>query len=141
MAGCDDRTVSKLGRYGAAVGEAFQLRDDVLGVFGSPATTGKSNGGDLLERKATSVVVTAYQMADAPTRSRLAELMNTEDLDDAALQRWRNLIVATGAVQRIEEMISLRVAAARNMLADMAISDSVRDALAKSAAVCAERSE
>src|SRR5208337_3125116 len=134
MAGCDDRTLSQLGCYGAAVGEAFQLRDDVLGVFGSPATTGKPNGGDLLERKATSVVVTAYQMADAPTRRQLVELMNTEDLDDAALQRWRTLIVATGAVERIEEMISHRVTSSRNRLESVAIGESVRAALANMAA-------
>ena len=141
MADCDDRTSSQLGRYGAAVGEAFQLRDDVLGVFGSPATTGKPNGGDLLERKATSVVVTAYHMADAPTRRQLVELMDAEHLDDAALQRWRILIVATGAVERIEEMIIHRVASARNSLEDLAIGDPVRSALANMAAACAERSE
>ncbi len=141
MAGCDDRTLSLLGRYGAAVGEAFQLRDDVLGVFGSPATTGKPNGQDLLERKATSVLVTAYQMADAPTRRQFVELMNTEDLDDAALQRWRTLIAATGAMERIEDMISRRVASARNHLEGTAINDYVRAALANVAAACAKRSE
>ena len=46
-----------LAGYGDAVGEAFQMRDDVLGILGSPAVTGKPSGGDLTERKATSVVV------------------------------------------------------------------------------------
>src|ERR1700753_3771204 len=57
MSGCSDRTLSGLGRYGTALGEAFQLRDDLLGVFGSEATTGKPSGRDLVERKATSVVI------------------------------------------------------------------------------------
>ncbi len=141
MADCDDRTLSQLGRYGAAIGEAFQLRDDVLGVFGSPATTGKPNGRDLLERKPTSVVVAAYQMGDAPTRREFVELMNTEDLDDAALARWRILIVATGAVERIEEMISHRVTSARNHLEDIAISHPVRAALSNMAVACTKRSD
>ena len=47
MAGCDEHTLARLGEYGSALGEAFQLRDDILGIFGSPAATGKPNGGDL----------------------------------------------------------------------------------------------
>ena len=141
MADCDDRTLSQLGRYGAAVGEAFQLRDDLLGVFGSPATTGKPCGGDLLERKATSVVVTAHQLADPPTRQELIELMNREFLDNAALDRWKALIVATGAVQLVEEMISHRIASAHDSLSDMAIDGSVRTALAEMAAACTNRAE
>ena len=141
MAGCDDGTLSQLGRYGATVGEAFQLRDDMLGVFGSPATTGKPSGGDLLEHKATSLVVTAYQMADAPTRRQLVELMNSDDLDEAALNRFRTLIVRTGAVGRIEHMISELVVSARNDLDNMAIDDFIRAALANMAAACTERSE
>ncbi|PRC56664.1 polyprenyl synthetase, partial [Mycobacterium sp. ITM-2017-0098] len=75
LAGCDDRTLSALGDYGGAVGEAFQLRDDLLGVFGSPETTGKPAGSDLSARKATTVVAAAYQLAGGPQRRQLNELM------------------------------------------------------------------
>jgi len=141
MAGCDERLLWHLGHYGTAVGEAFQLRDDVLGVFGSPAVTGKPNGGDLLERKATSLVVSAYELADAATREELTELMHTGELDEAALDRWRALIAATGAVDRIEDMIACRLASARKHLADMPIGDSVRAALSDLAMACGERSQ
>lgn len=141
LAGCDDRTLSQLGRYGAAVGEAFQLRDDMLGVFGSPETTGKPNGGDLLERKATSVVVAAHRLADAPTRRELGELMHSDSLDDDVLERWKMLIVATGATQRVEDMISDRVSSARNALDDIAIDNSIRAALSDMAKVCTERAQ
>ncbi|ORV97927.1 polyprenyl synthetase [Mycobacterium kyorinense] len=141
MAGCSDRTLSQLGRYGAAVGEAFQLRDDILGIFGAPAVTGKPSGADLLECKATSVIVTAHQMADSPTRRELQDLMNGDDLDDAALDRCRALIAATGAVQRIEDMIGERLVLARNALADMAIDESVSAALVKMADYCTQRAQ
>jgi geranylgeranyl diphosphate synthase type I len=141
MAGCDDRTLSKLGRYGTAVGEAFQLRDDVLGVFGSTSTTGKPSGDDLIEHKPTSLVMAAHQLADAPTRRRLAELMNSDELDDDEVRRWRALIIETGAVEWIEKMITDRVASARNELSDMPIDESVRSALANMAAVCTERAQ
>lgn len=141
MADCDDRIVSQLGRYGAAVGEAFQLRDDVLGVFGSPATTGKPCGRDLLERKATSVVVAAHQLADPPARQELTELMNSESLDNHALDRCTALIVATGAVQLIEDMISHRITSALDTVSDMAINEPVKAVLAEMAGVCADRAE
>ncbi|MBI2695800.1 polyprenyl synthetase family protein [Mycobacterium nebraskense] len=141
MSDCDDRTVTQLGRYGAAVGEAFQLRDDVLGVFGSPAITGKPCAGDLLERKATSLVVTAHQLADPTTRAELTELMNGHVLDDDAVDRWKALIVATGAVEMIEEMISDRVASAREHLGDTSIDEPVRAALGEMAAACADRAQ
>jgi geranylgeranyl diphosphate synthase, type I len=141
MSGCGDRTVSGLGRYGEAVGEAFQLRDDLLGVFGAETVTGKPSGQDLIERKATSVVIAAHDLADPPTRRQLTELMNTGDLDHNALERWRTLIVTTGAVQRIEDMISSRVSSALNELDDLRIGEPVRAGLANMAAVCTERTE
>lgn len=141
MAGCDSYAVSQLGRYGAAVGEAFQLRDDLLGVFGSSARTGKPDGGDLLERKATSVIVTAQQMADPATRREMTELMRSDHLGESSLNRWKTLIATTGAVQRIEDMISEHVASAKKALADMAIDEALREALTNMATACTERDE
>jgi geranylgeranyl diphosphate synthase, type I len=141
MAGCGDRTLSGLGRYGTAIGEAFQLRDDLLGVFGSEAVTGKPSGRDLVERKATSVVIAAYQLADAPTRQQITDLMNDGELDDTAIDRWRTLIVTTGAVRWIEDLISDRVTSARDALDELPLDESVRAALATMAALCTERTE
>ncbi|MGO9154730.1 polyprenyl synthetase family protein [Mycobacterium sp.] len=139
MAGCAEHTLARLGEYGSAVGEAFQLRDDILGIFGSPATTGKPNGGDLLERKATSVMVAAHQMADVSTRRRFSELINSDQLDEADLDHWRSLIFATGAVQRIEELITDRVEIAQKALDSAGIDSSIRAALADMAGVCTRR--
>lgn len=139
MAGCGAHTLCQLGRYGRAVGEAFQLRDDVLGVFGSPAVTGKPGAIDLLERKATSVVVAAHQLADPATRRELTELANREGLGRDAIDRWKALIIGTGAVGLIEEMIGDRVASARAHLGDLPIEEPVRIALAEMAAACTDR--
>lgn len=139
MAGCDAATLVGLGEYGVAVGEAFQLRDDILGVFGSPATTGKPSGGDLRDRKATSLVVAAYEMADAATRRQFGELLRIDELDDDAVDRWRGLIVSTGAVQRIEELIAVRVQDAHEALADSNIDTVQRTALADMAGACTRR--
>ncbi len=138
MAGCNDQVLAALGDYGSAVGEAFQLRDDILGIFGSPTTTGKPNK-DLIERKATSVVVAAYELADGPARKQLRELMSSARLDDAALADWRALIVATGAVQWIEELIANRVESAQKALDCSVIDDPVTAALLDMAALCTQR--
>ena len=138
MAGCET-LIDTLGAYGSAVGEAFQMRDDMLGVFGSPAVTGKPAGGDLAERKATSVVVAAHRMADSVIRRQFAELMNAEELTDSDIAHWRMLIVATGAVDWIEELIAERVATAIEHICDDRIDDWVQSTLADMAAVCTLR--
>lgn len=138
MAGRDD-LIEPLGEYGTLVGEAFQLRDDVLGVFGSPDVTGKPAGGDLAERKATSIVVAAQKMADSTIRRQFTELMNAEELADSDIVRWRNLIVATGAPAWIEDLIDERVCAARDAISDNRFDDDVQAALAGMAEVCTKR--
>ena len=70
LSDCDGRVVSRLSGYGTAIGEAFQLRDDLLGVFGAPTVTGKPSGVDLSVHKATSVVVAAHQLADRTRANR-----------------------------------------------------------------------
>jgi geranylgeranyl diphosphate synthase type I len=139
MAGSSPRVLTLLGAYGEAIGEAFQLRDDLLGIFGSPTITGKPAGGDLFEHKATSVVVTAHHLADAALRRQLTELMSTPVLDDTDVARWRSLITATGAVDWIEQMINRRVTRALDWINAAPIDDLVRTALVAMAARCAER--
>jgi geranylgeranyl diphosphate synthase type I len=139
MAGSDERSLWLLGRYGTAVGEAFQLRDDLLGVFGTAAVTGKPVGGDMRERKATSVAVAAHHLADAPTRRQLAEVMNADHLDEADAERWRTMLVATGAVNRIEEMITERVATAMDLVYRLRVDEEVQSALASMVTACTAR--
>lgn len=138
MSGRDD-LLDALGAYGELVGEAFQLRDDILGVFGAPEVTGKPAGGDLAERKATSVVVMATRMADAGIRRQFTEFARADRLDADDIDRWRTLIVATGAVDRVEDMIGDRVADAVEQLSNAPIDDAVRAALTRMAAVCTLR--
>lgn len=139
LAGCDDDVLTLLSGYGEAVGEAFQMRDDLLGIYGSPRVTGKPAGADLSERKATTVVVAAYQLADNGLRRRLSELMGSAELDQSAVDQWRTLIAATGAVELIEQMIAERVAAALELLSSDRIDHGVRDALAEMALACSQR--
>lgn len=138
LAGCGPATLRSLGGYGAAVGEAFQLRDDLLGVFGSAAVTGKPDD-DLAAQKATSVVIAAHHLADSANRRQLSELMSARELDDNDLQRWRVLIVASGAVEWVERQIDSRLACALDWIDGGSIPDAPRAALSEMATACAER--
>jgi geranylgeranyl diphosphate synthase type I len=139
MAGCGPDVLDALAEYGTAVGEAFQLRDDLLGVFGSPSLTGKSAGTDLAEHKATSVVVAAHELAGPAVRRELAALMAAPDIDDAAAERWRDLIVASGAVQRIEELIGERLTRALDIVDGLDITGAPGKALSDMAVACTRR--
>lgn len=139
MAGCPAGVMAPLTGYGDAVGEAFQLRDDVLGIFGAPEVTGKPTGSDLLEHKATSVVVAAYRLADASLRRQLTQLMSTPDLDSADVAHWRSLIVTTGAVEWIEKLIDSRLTQALEWIDRGPLDPVIRTALVEMAAACTKR--
>ncbi len=139
MADCPGDVIDALSGYGVAIGEAFQLRDDVLGVFGSPSLTGKLARTDMEAHKATSVIVAAYELADPALRRQLSELMSIPEIDAAAVDRWRNLIVASGAVQWIEELIAERCRRALAILDSAIIPDAPRAALADMAVACTDR--
>jgi geranylgeranyl diphosphate synthase type I len=92
--------------FGLPLGEAFQLRDDVLGVFGDPAVTGKPAGDDLREGKRTYLVAAAFVVADEAAARQLSDGLGDPGLDEAGIRRLREIIIATGALDRTEERIA-----------------------------------
>ena len=142
LAGCDEEVMAVLGRYGEAIGEAFQLRDDLLGVFGAPQTTGKPTGTDLVARKATTVVVAGYQLAGGVQQRQFKEFMTAQQLSSDDVARWQSLISEVGTVQRIEDMIHRRFAAAVQALDSLdaaRLDTDARSALVAMASACTER--
>lgn len=117
--------------YGGAVGEAFQLRDDLLGVYGDPAVTGKPAGDDLRSGKPTLLLMTARRLATPAQRAELVRTLSASNHNDLDIDRLAQLIAATGAVDRIEDMIHARVTAARAAIHDAPIDRTARRALAE----------
>ena len=93
-------------RYGLPLGEAFQLRDDVLGVFGDPARTGKPAGDDLREGKRTYLVASAFELAGPADRAALAAGLGDRGLAPAGVDRLREIIEGCGALDRTERRIT-----------------------------------
>jgi geranylgeranyl diphosphate synthase type I len=115
--------------YGIPLGEAFQLRDDLLGVFGDPAVTGKPAGDDLREGKRTVLLACALDRA-TPAQSGLVErLLGDSELDLLGVAALREVIVDTGALDRVESMIGERTEASLAALEGSTVEDAAAGVL------------
>ncbi|MEV4539120.1 polyprenyl synthetase family protein [Asanoa sp. NPDC049518] len=139
LAGADQEALAALAAFGDPLGDAFQLRDDVLGVFGDPAVTGKSILDDLREGKPTVMMALARGSADRDQQRRLKELFGNPDLDPDGAAELRQVIIDTGALSRIEQMIKVRTDAALGALADAPVSAEALPVLTALAAEAVDR--
>jgi len=105
LAGRFDELAGPLSAYGLPLGEAFQLRDDLLGVFGDAAATGKPVGDDLREGKPTVLLALAHQRADR-AQLRVLNQVGRPDLTDAEIAELQDVVRATGAIGELENRIT-----------------------------------
>lgn len=91
--------------FGLPLGEAFQLRDDLLGVFGDPEHTGKPAGDDLREGKRTVLIAFADEQATPSQRDVMRRCLGDPHLSTTAVADLRQVIAETGARARVEELI------------------------------------
>ncbi|MFC6706403.1 polyprenyl synthetase family protein [Flexivirga alba] len=128
-AGADDATLSALSDYGLALGEAFQLRDDLLGVFGDPEQTGKPAGDDLREGKRTVLIAYALQGMNPMDLGRFRAVFGDPQIAPDDVVWLREKCVRTGAVDQTEKLIAAQADAARTALDTAQLTDEGRDAL------------
>ncbi|WP_114908186.1 polyprenyl synthetase family protein [Ornithinimicrobium murale] len=139
-AGAGTDTLTGLSAYGISLGEAFQIRDDVLGVYGDPQTTGKPAGDDLREGKRTVLIAHALVLGTEQDRATLLDLLGRPDLTDEQVTVCRDLLERVGAVSATEEMISATAGAALKALgATPGLTDEGRAALADLVAISTAR--
>ncbi|KRC61711.1 hypothetical protein ASE14_12845 [Agromyces sp. Root81] len=136
LGGASAASVARLGAIGRHLGVAFQLRDDVLGVFGSAEVTGKSALSDLREGKETLLV--AYARAH-PDWTRACQGFGSPELDEAGAARLRRAIESSGARDRVERLIDARCSAAIEAIAAAELPRSLQEALTGTARTCVER--
>lgn len=105
LAGASAADLEALSAFGLPLGEAFQLRDDLLGVYGDPATTGKPAGDDLVEGKRTVLVALALEGAGEADAALLDSSLG-RPLSDAEVDRLRTIITDSGAQTRVEALIA-----------------------------------
>jgi geranylgeranyl diphosphate synthase type I len=122
---------------------AFQLRDDLLGVFGDPAVTGKPAGDDLREGKRTLLLAIADERAAAQgrtaAREAVAAAVGDPDLDADGLDRVRGLLADLGAVQAVEQRIAALTGSALDALSAAEIEEPAASQLAELAVAATRR--
>jgi geranylgeranyl diphosphate synthase type I len=125
--------------YGIPLGIAFQLRDDVLGVFGDPTLTGKPVTDDLREGKRTVLVALAAERADSTQAALLDRCIGDPDLTEEAAQQVREVITGTGALAECEQLISVNLKEALEVLDGAPITAEAKSALADLAVAATAR--
>lgn len=118
-----------LASFGDAVGVAFQLRDDILGLFGDPAETGKGAADDLREGKRTLLVLRTLELASPAGREVIERVLGASSVDEAEVERVRQVVVDSGALAAVERLVDDRVRQAHGALASLP--DPARTALAR----------
>ncbi len=117
LAGAPEPLVEELGGFGDPLGRAFQVRDDLLGVFGDATVTGKSSASDLAEGKRTLLIAEAYARVDDDDRAMLDHHLGDPDLTDAQAGALRELIERCGAREAAERYVDASIDEARRALA------------------------
>lgn len=135
----DSPLAAALSRYGLPLGEAFQLRDDVLGAFGDPVATGKPAGDDLREGKQTVLIALAAQQATESQTKALRTGLGDARLDEAGVETLRSVIAQTGALAEVETRISELTQTALAALDEAPVTAEAREVLGELAVAATAR--
>jgi geranylgeranyl diphosphate synthase type II len=137
LAGAPEATIDALGAFGQQIGIAYQIIDDVLGVFGDAKTTGKTTIGDLREGKLTVMVAFA---AEQPEWHAVEHLFGDPDLDEDGAAVLRDVLTSTGARQHATLLAGDYANRAWEQLASPSIPQQLREELRPIVATVLERS-
>lgn len=117
LAGAPERSVEALSQAGERMGVLFQLKDDEIGLFGSPAQTGKPGGSDITEGKQTLYHVRLVRAASPSQRRRLARILGNQGANDREIEYVRSLVMELGVRDELSAEMT-RLAEEAHALAD-----------------------
>jgi geranylgeranyl diphosphate synthase type I len=130
LTGAGPQLVEALGRFGESLGLAFQLRDDLLGVFGDSSLTGKPVGDDLRDGKPTVLLALTTRRAPVDALPLLAKI-GTPTLTEEEVGAITQLCISTGAMREVSSRIDREVAEAHRVLQTASLAPEVSDSLAQ----------
>jgi geranylgeranyl diphosphate synthase type I len=129
LGGASEHLIAGLRAFALPLGNAFQLRDDILGVFGDPAVTGKPVGDDLREGKRTVLIALTMAAVSSETRESINAVLGNDAASEEEI-RWAQSVCETaGARAQVEARIDSEFATAVNALESLAIDETARAAL------------
>jgi geranylgeranyl diphosphate synthase, type I len=139
LADADDDIVAAYRGFGTDLGIAFQLRDDLLGVFGDPTVTGKPAGDDLREGKRTLLVALARQHPDRAAAAPLEHALGKPDLTPEEVGAARDALTDLGVVAEVEERIAALTTSALDALDGVDLDPDARTRLVALATAAVQR--
>jgi geranylgeranyl diphosphate synthase type I len=116
LGGAQDADLERLSRYAIPLGKAFQIQDDILGLFGDAERLGKPVGSDIREGKRTSLILKAVEEANPAQREFLQGLLGNKGVTEDHLDEIRGLVVETGALDACREEARTLAEASRKAL-------------------------
>ena len=134
------KLTAALSEYGLPLGEAFQFRDDLLGVFGDPAVTGKPAGDDLREGKRTALIAMTDSRCTPAMREESRKYFGNNDIDDKGIAILQEIITSTGAKAELEKMIDDLTARAMKAIENTSIAGDAQPLLTELALIATKRS-
>ncbi len=141
LAGSSSETIDSLRHFGEKLGIAFQLQDDLLGVYGDSVETGKSTSSDIVEGKRTYMIELFEELANEQQRHEFLEVFHKTDASDGDIEKARKLLDDSGARLAVEEKINSLRAHAIDALDTIDIDSEVRLAFIQLANLATKRSK
>ncbi len=106
LAGASQKEVDKLFQFGIYLGRAFQIKDDILGMFGNEKEIGKSALTDLQEAKKTILIWQAYKKADKKTKNVIKQMLSRKEVTRKDLKTIKEIVVSTGSLDYARSQVN-----------------------------------
>jgi len=119
LAGGDEENLKKFSDYSLPLGIAFQIRDDIIGIFGNEKKIGKPVGSDVIEGKQTLLVVKALEIGNKDQKNLIKKYLGKKDLSEAELDKFRSVIKESGALEYSQNLSEKMVAEALEALSNI----------------------
>lgn len=116
LAGAKISQIKKLHSYGMLLGRAFQIKDDIIGIFGKETQTGKSNTTDIKEAKRTLLIWYAFACAKKKDKLAIKRILDGNCVRNADLAKIRRIIIKTGALDYAKNQIKYLYSKAMNQI-------------------------
>lgn len=129
LAGADKKLLDALSRYSVPIGMAFQIQDDILGIFGSEKKLGKPVGSDIKEGKQTILIVKARELADSQEKIILKNILGKKDLSHEDIENFRKVVIDTGALDYAKNMSGNLISRGKKALEKVVMDKKAKDFL------------
>ncbi|MFA5840916.1 MAG: polyprenyl synthetase family protein [Candidatus Paceibacterota bacterium] len=104
LAGADKSYINLFSKYALPLGKAFQIKDDIMGVFGNEKEIGKTVGSDIIEGKKTLLVMKALEKGNKKEKLHIIKCLNNKNISKKELEEFRNIIIKTGSLKYSEDL-------------------------------------